>query len=428
MSQVLVHGSPQRWLRVILVLALVLRVGWACGLQYMLDHHWHRQFLIEGDANGYWELAHRIAAGEDFAIYKPPRHVLRMPGFPALLAGSIHLFGENLFVVRLVLALVGTLGCALVYLLGCKLADEWTGVIAAGLAAVAPTLVGFSPVVLSETTFAVCLTAGIVTQAKLHLALAENVLHKTARVWLWSLCTGMLISLACYMRPSWLLWAPVSIFLLFLPLRSQQSATTGWKEKLAAALLIVIGTLGPLAPWGLRNQRVTGHFVLTTLWSGPSLYDGLNAQATGDSDMDFFDRENLLGSMTEYEVNEEYKRRAWRFARENPGRALELAWIKFCRYWSPIPNADQFSNLWMRLAVGVGTVLMFVPAVIGIWVGRRDWLLLALTVGPILYFCSLHLLFVSSLRYRLPAEYPLLVLSAVGLQAAVLRAKSKLFE
>jgi hypothetical protein len=40
--------------------------------------------------------------------------------------------------------------------------------------------------------------------------------------------------------------------------------------------------------------------------------------------------------------------------------------------------------------------------------------ILVLTAGPIIYFSALHTLFVSSLRYRLPAEYPLLALSAVG--------------
>jgi hypothetical protein len=39
-----------------------------------------------------------------------------------------------------------------------------------------------------------------------------------------------------------------------------------------------------------------------------------------------------------------------------------------------------------------------------------------LAAGPVLYFALVHAVFVGSVRYRLPAEYPLLVLSAVGLQ------------
>jgi len=53
--------------------------------------------------------------------------------------------------------------------------------------------------------------------------------------------------------------------------------------------------------------------------------------------------------------------------------------------------------------------------VIGLIRERRNLLLLLITLGPILYFSALHCIFVSSLRYRLPAEYPLMVLSAAGL-------------
>ncbi|MBC7964588.1 MAG: hypothetical protein H7Z17_01585, partial [Fuerstia sp.] len=72
----------------ILLLALLLRVIAA----FAIDQHVTeagRTFLIEGDANGYWELAQHIAAREDYAMHQPPRHVLRTPGFPLLLAASI---------------------------------------------------------------------------------------------------------------------------------------------------------------------------------------------------------------------------------------------------------------------------------------------------------------------------------------------------
>ena len=49
---------------------------------------------------------------------------------------------------------------------------------------------------------------------------------------------------------------------------------------------------------------------------------------------------------------------------------------------------------------------------------RFDMRCLLLTVGPVVYFTVVHSVFVGSLRYRLPAEYPLLILSAAGLIAA----------
>jgi hypothetical protein len=218
---------------------------------------------------------------------------------------------------------------------------------------------------------------------------------------------GSLIGVANYMRPSWLLAAPALGLLVII---AGRASTRAWM----AGGAIVVATFLTLLPWGLRNQRVTGHFVLTTLWVGPSLYDGLSPEATGDSDMQFFDRENLLGRMSEYDVDREYRDRAAAYAKENPGRAIELGFIKLGRYWKPWPNAPQFDHWYVKCAVFVSSVPLWFAAAYAMFRGRPGWIAIALTVGPILYFSAVHTVFVGSLRYRLPAEYPLAVLAAVG--------------
>jgi hypothetical protein len=182
-------------------------------------------------------------------------------------------------------------------------------------------------------------------------------------------------------------------------------------------LIVIASTFAALVPWGLRNQQVTGHFVFTTLWMGPSLYDGLHEGATGESEMTFFDQDNLMAQgMSEYEVDRHYRDRAWTFVRENPARTAELALIKLGRYWSPWPNAEQFDNFLLRAAIAAGSIATWLLALRGFFSRRTRgdawrWLI---ALGPILYLSLLHLLFVGSMRYRLPAEYALLVLSAEG--------------
>src|SRR5688572_15852593 len=106
----------------ILAAALALRLVAAVGVQAHLDRT-GRDFLIPGDAEGYWFLAGRIAAGEEYAAHDPPRRVLRMPGFPLLLAGVRLVAGDSLFAARLTQAAVGTATCGAVYLLGRTLRD-----------------------------------------------------------------------------------------------------------------------------------------------------------------------------------------------------------------------------------------------------------------------------------------------------------------
>jgi 4-amino-4-deoxy-L-arabinose transferase-like glycosyltransferase len=407
----------QRWLLLAVVTGLCLRLGAACGLQYLLDQVWQREFLILGDANGYWELAERLAAGKDFAIYDPPRYVLRMPGFPGLLACSIQCFGPSKFAARLWLAALCALATYANYVLGSRLRDEQTGVIAAWLTAVSPVFVAFSPVVLSESTFATMLTVSLGFAAQLLRADVTGGFGSRVRA---ALCCGLTSAGAIYLKPSWILAVPLLAgVVLWQEVWLAPQGDLMRQRALRGVLLggCLLGSmLLALLPWGERNRRVTGHFTLTTFWMGPSLYDGLNPEATGDSNMEFFDRDNLLSRMSEYEVDQYYRRAAWKFARENPGRTLELAWLKCLRYWSPWPNAEQFQHplIWL------GTSVMYLPAlalaISAGWQCRTDWKLLLLTAGPILYFAALHAVFVSSLRYRLPGEYPLMVLTAVGWQ------------
>lgn len=392
-------------LLVILCCALIVRVAAALFVQDRLDRVWKRSFVIEGDAGGYWKLAGKLAAGDEFAVYDPPRRVHRMPGFPAVLAASIRMFGPNLLPARLVLAVVGTTACAVVYLLGRELFDRRVGLIAAGLTAFSPVMVGFSVVILSETLFALCMLLSLLALAK--LVKTDFTRERRRRAVTLALTAGATIAAACYVRPSWLPAAPMfaAVWLLLADHK---------KQALLRGLLVLAAVFVLLLPWAYRNDRVTGHWVFTTLWVGPSLYDGLNPEATGGSDMRFFDVEQAGRTMTEYEVDRHYRRRAWEFVKQNPGRAIELAGLKLVRFWKPWPSAPEFDSVPYRLGVAV----FFLPAVVlaarGWWIHRRDAWAWLLTLGPAIYFCAVHLVFVASLRYRLPAEYPMYVLSAAG--------------
>ncbi|OAI51625.1 hypothetical protein AYO47_01445 [Planctomyces sp. SCGC AG-212-M04] len=367
--------------------------------------------LIPGDATGYLDLAKDLSDGREFAVWTPPRRVMRMPGFPALIAVSFLAFGNSHVAARLLLSVVATLGCYLVFVLGRRLFDDRTAFIAATITAVLPTFVAFSPLFLSETAFAVTLVASLIPAASLLKGLGDPKTSTSELLCNAGTC-GALISVACYMRPSWLLWAP---FVAFCAILAGRARPITW----VVAAMIGATTFLTLLPWAIRNHRVTGHFVLTTLWMGPSLYDGLNPNATGDSEMTFFDRDNLLSTMSEYEMNQEYARRAKDFAWNNPGRAIELGFIKLWRYWKLWPNAGQFNSWPAWIAVLASSVPLFAATILGIWKGRPNWIALALTLGPVLYFAAVHSIFVGSIRYRLPAEYPMTLLAAVGLLAFV---------
>src|SRR5690606_17813762 len=91
---------------------------------------------------------------------------------------------------------------------------------------------------------------------------------------------GAIAGCTTLVKPSWLLFTP---FAICVGLATQPDR----KRHLLAGVALLLGLVLVMAPWWIRNARLTGMFVPTTLTFGASLYDGLNPNATGASNMDF---------------------------------------------------------------------------------------------------------------------------------------------
>jgi hypothetical protein len=150
---------------------------------------------------------------------------------------------------------------------------------------------------------------------------------------------------------------------------------------------------------------------------GASLYDGLNPQATGASDMRVVDRfrqeERLAASSLEYRLDRRLRQEAILWAREHPDKVLRLALGKLGRMWNLWPNEAAFSAWPIRLGVLFTYVPLLILAIIGaartIGQGWPYWLCWL----PAVYLTLLHVVFVSSVRYREPAMLALIPLAAV---------------
>jgi hypothetical protein len=101
------------------------------------------------------------------------------------------------------------------------------------------------------------------------------------------------------------------------------------------------------------------------------------------------------------------------WAAEHPAEAARLALVKFGRMWSPLPNAQEMRSPTIQLAMLATYVPLMIGAFGGAWTflrRRRDLIWL---IAPAAYFALLHLVFVSSIRYRGPV-LPLLGILAVA--------------
>jgi hypothetical protein len=437
-----------RWVSLALVLeiALALRICAADAVEWYVRSRGPAGLDLFPDTTIYWELARGIRANGSYEYVEwgdIPHFAIRTPGYPLFLAGCQAVFGERTLPVRLVQAALGTLCVYLVFHLaracvpsGQDGSDDHEAVgagsdgnsgpastrwgvsvpmVAAAVAALNPQYLVMSVLVLSEAAFEPLMLAALLGTAVLWPAsrAAGGVLPSEGwRSGLVALGSGAAHGAAVLVRPSWMLFVPIMVAAwVFAGVRAGRAQG---RTAIRGAAVCALGFVLVMSPWWVRNARVYGRFVPTALWLGASLYDGINPNADGASDMIPFLRDPAIWPLDEQDQDDELRRRAIEFAREHPGRVLGLAVVKLGRYWSPWSNAGGLGSWGLAVASAVVELPVLALMAMGLWVRRGDlraWVLLA---GPILYFCALHAVFASSMRYRLPGEIPALGLVAIG--------------
>ena len=396
---------PGAALWAVLALSLALRLAAATWWQNRLPRNQRFEF---GDSETYWVLAEQIAHGKPYQYGSPDARVFRMPGYPVLLAGMLRVFGDDMPVVyaRWLSAIFGTAAVAGVYGLAATLFDKRIALLAAIAAACYPGAIAMSIVVLSEAPFCPLYLAQLTAWLKSWQS------DDRRRRLLWAALAGVLGGVATLMRPDWLLFVPFAAAIGLWLTRDRRRHL-----EIAAVMLLAIAAI--MAPWWWRNFQIYGRFIPTTLQVGASLYDGLNPRATGGSDMWFFTEfladESHNGPPTgdlEYRVDRRLWRAGWQWAASHPGRAVALAGTKFVRMWNIWPNDPQNGGRLVRLATAATYLPAIALALVGIWQTRRRAWPAALAWLPAVYLTLLHLIFVSSIRYREPPMLALLVFSA----------------
>lgn len=399
-------------LTAILVVALIVRL--AAGVWWQQRLPAGQKFAF-GDSESYWQLGHAIAHGQPFEYGPDHLKIFRTPGYPALLA-PLFWFADDPSVLwaRALSAVLSTAAVGLTAALARILYGDRAGLLAALIAAFYAESIALGVFVLSEAGFAPLMMLSLLCWSIAWRASNNRQIY-------WSLASGISAGLATLMRPSWLLFVPfalVAVSLRFLFERPQLL------KHLKASGLVLFGLCLTMLPWWIRNYSVAGRFVPTTLQVGASLYDGISPTATGASQMSFVghfvaeqkaaDSQSTEAPSGTFEdrLDRRMKQAALDFARANPRRVLELVATKFLRMWSPVPNAGEFQSRWLRLALLLTYTPVLLLALLGAWqFSRRGWPYILCWL-PAVYLTCLHVIFVSSIRYRQPAMLPLIVLAA----------------
>ena len=400
--------SDRRWrvaLAIVIAVALALRLGWVLRLPTSRDY-----LATLPDQLEYLELGENLRDGRGLVFYsdvfQDELRAYRTPGYPLLVAA----LRADVRAVRVAQALLDTSSVLAVYLLARRWLTRARGVAASALVALNPFLIYFCGLILTETVFTSMLAWGMALVV-LPGRDSENVLplKRWASFGWWT--GAVVLALSVLVRPSALL---LPIFLAIGAAISNRRAggpyLSRWVPPVATTVLLL--ELAVLLPWGYRNSRVLGAWVLTTTNAGVTLYDGLNPDATGASDQHFLRSMPQLRRMNERDRSEYLSNLAWQYAKEHPARAVALAGRKIARTWSPVPLSDDYGSRRNVIIASVYMVPFMILIVIGLWRGSPPASAKVFLLLPAIYFTIAHAASVGSLRYRVPADVPMAVLAA----------------
>jgi len=221
----------------IAAVALIVRVAYLFQIDDLVFFH-----HLVGDAESYDTWAERIAAGQWWG----PESFYQAPLYPYFLAIVYRLVGHDVWLVRLVQCVLGSLGCVLVAVAGTHFFGRHSGLIAGLLLAVYPPAIFFDGLI-QKASVAFFLTAGV-------LALIAWSM-KELTVWRWVI-VGLVLGLLALTWEQALALAPVvAVWLLLRRERgvNRDQGIEGSRDQEKRVAARVKGVVGGAHPTGLDS-------------------------------------------------------------------------------------------------------------------------------------------------------------------------------
>jgi 4-amino-4-deoxy-L-arabinose transferase-like glycosyltransferase len=416
-----VRLNPRVLLPVILLVALAARLVFCVAVVGLDAWGW-------GDEPDYHRHAADIAAGRGFISPEGEPTAARPPLYPTVLGAVYRLFGPSHAAGRILQILLGTYVVFLVYLVAADLLSREAGVVAAAFAAVNPSLVYLSALLMTENL-------AIVLLLFLLLALARDAVCRESALPRFAL-GGLIGGLSCLTRPD------SALFVLSVPAVALVFGRAPAGRRWAGAAIFVAVAVLTVFPWSARNRVALGEWVPFTTHGGITFYESNNMRIVEEPEF----RGSVVLPRTavprwselEFLPEVKFDRKAWQmgrqFVREHADLMPRMMVWKFQRFWrlrsglrvsgaeGAVAVDGSRSLAEMLKGVDVGWLYSLVAAplfLLGMAVTARRWRTLALLYAVVVTHTLVALAFHGSLRARSPVE-PIIAVFAGATVAALL--------
>lgn len=260
--------DKKRLVLIFIILVLIAR------LSILIIAYFHSERTLTNDSISYIEPAHYLLHDR---VYTYPS-ALRTPVYPMFLALVYRIFGEDQFYVVVIQVILGLLTIYLTYKLNLELFPDQqnlTGImlLTFGLESI------LSPFYVMTETLFTCLLVGV--------ALAFLAYHRTMDYW-WLIACGVLTGLTILCRPIALYIPGIILFLLIWQYHHNM------KQVVISGAVYMFMISACVVPWIIRNDRVVGVPVVSTITGDSLLFYSANALVAYQHQIGFFDAQKEM--------------------------------------------------------------------------------------------------------------------------------------
>ncbi len=458
-----------KFLVIIIFLALVIRLGiiWS---QPVITPYQDTMTAIENAARNLVQ-GHGYTVGIDkfTPFYQLP------PGTSTLLAGTYWIFGRYQFIyLRVIQAIIDSLGCLLIFLVGRELFSRRVGLISAFLYAV------WLPIAYLSTWPLYDALMPFITLVCLYFFVV-GVKKKALKFYILS---GLFAGVGCYFQPTILL-LPL-FFGLGLLIYSWHKSNLGrqiaYTVKITAISMAILALV--ITPWTVRNYYVTGSIIVmrpgpwSGLWAG---FGEFGENPVGAELFSYNESYELAKKELGYDVEYMspayqafFKTKVLNAIKEHPGWYASLvakripravfnfselgmsnlplikadypAWLSYLYETGPVTYVTALNRMFTGMKDGTFWTMLrthpfgafylalvwvfaIIPPLLSIfafWISRKDWRPLVLIATVPAYFIIIHIFtFVASYKSMVPGSLGYIIFSAIALDYIYSRIKSK---
>jgi len=251
------------------------------------------------------------------------------PLYYYFLALNYYLFGHNLFMIRLIQALLGIITGLVTYLIAKKIFNEKIAIISLLLYALCGYLIYYEGVLLSIslTTFLCVLAIWVFLKTRGKKSNKGFIIG------------GILLGLASLSQPNTIFLLPFVFLWILIELKEELI-----KRRLQRCSIVFLSCFIAISPITIKNYIDSGKFVLIST-SGPFNF-WLGNQVHSSGYFDFFDRDlERLEEIkkSEKKIDNVYIKDVIRFIKENPTGYLKLFIKKILLFWGEWDILHQVS-------------------------------------------------------------------------------------